>query len=90
MPMPAVRALRQRSIVEEPNLLAGTGPGLAGSAGGPDEIAVGVLVETAPSDETAASLAGRIADYYLRYAAGGGTPPARDTTTLPTTTVSRL
>ena len=77
---------------DEPRLRRPTGwfVGLAGMAGASDRIAVGVLVEAAPSDATAASLGGRIADYYLRYAAGGGTPPARDTTTLPTTTVSRL
>src|SRR5690606_8945916 len=33
LPAPVTKALRQHTVVEEPNLLAGMGPGLAGSAG---------------------------------------------------------
>ena len=77
---------------DEPGLTRPTGwfVGVAGEVGAPDRIAVGVLIERAPSDEAAASLAGRIADYYLRSGAVEDVPPARDTTTPPITTVSRL
>lgn len=64
--------------------------GVAGPAGGPDRIAVGVVVARAPSDQTAASLAGRIADYYLRSGGGDPAPVAPDTTTPSSTTVARL
>jgi penicillin-binding protein 2 len=64
--------------------------GVAGVAGGPARIAVGVLVERAPSDATAAALAGRIADYYLRSVAQDPGPQAPDTTTPSSTTVSSL
>ena len=64
--------------------------GIAGEEDAPARIAVGVLVERAPSDETAAALAGRIADYYLRSVAADPAPQARDTTTPSSTTVSSL
>lgn len=64
--------------------------GVAGSAAGPDRIAVGVVVARAPSDETAAALAGRIADYYLRSGGVDPAPTAPDTTTPSSTTVARL
>lgn len=62
--------------------------GVAGPAVGPDQIAVGVLIEHAPSNEAPAALAGRIADYYLRNGRGEPVPASPDTTTLSVTPVS--
>ena len=67
---------------------AGWFVGVAGAAGAPARIAVGVLVERAPSDDAAAALAGRIADYYLRSQVADPGPQARDTATPSSTTVT--
>ena len=77
---------------DEPRTPPGTGwfVGVAGPANGPDRIAVGVVVARAPSDGTAAALAGRIADYYLRSGGSVPAPAVPDTTTPSSTTVARL
>lgn len=63
--------------------------GVAGDAGGADRIAVGVRVEQAASEETAAALAGRIADYYLRNQRAESVPAAGTLTASITTASNR-